>query len=409
MAFRLVYYSQQDPQWKNDTLGFGDAGDTIGYVGCALTSVAMLLSGHGYSETPKSLNQKLKNLQGFVGAGIRWGAVTQIYPNVSLKAYIPCSTSDAPLAQIDAAIAAGQPAIVQVDWSNEPGIQTHWVVVYAKKDDDYLMLDPWPHQTDITREDLLMIRYARGNTLRRAISHVILYEAYGSGGPISTPPSTTTTPASSAFGCARVKDSVTWGLNIRSSLDTSTTANIIVAVAAGTQLDLLEADGESKIGGINQWVRVREPGGREGFAAAWYLERVAVPVPPPVTEPAPPSTNEAPSPVPTAPTPSTSDTTPTPGVPASTPPTTTPEPSSPAKEKLTVVVSEAVGTSGLRLRKTPSKGGALVKMLKAGTKLSVVEPVKNAKQKVGQPNKWIYVREPNGQRGYVAAEYVKLA
>jgi hypothetical protein len=61
------------------------------------------------------------------------------------------------------------------------------------------------------------------------------------------------------------------------------------------------------------------------------------------------------------------------------------------------------------MRKIPSKGGALVRMLKAGTKLSVIEAVKSAKQKVGQPNKWIYVREPNGQRGYVAAEYVKLA
>jgi hypothetical protein len=54
-------------------------------------------------------------------------------------------------------------------------------------------------------------------------------------------------------------------------------------------------------------------------------------------------------------------------------------------------------------------GGALVKMLKPGTKLTVLETVKSAKQKVGKPNKWIYVREPNGQRGYVAAEYVKLA
>ena len=50
MSFKLVNYSQQDPQWKNDILGFGDHNDTIGYVGCALTAVAMLLSGHGYDE-----------------------------------------------------------------------------------------------------------------------------------------------------------------------------------------------------------------------------------------------------------------------------------------------------------------------------------------------------------------------
>lgn len=406
MAFKLTYHSQQDPHWKSDILGFGDPSDTIGYVGCALTSVAMLLSGHGYAETPKTLNKKLKDVQGFASAGIRWGAVSQIYPNVTLKAYIPCSTSDAPLAQIDAAIAAGQPAIVQVDANNAPGIQTHWVVIYGKKGDDYLMLDPWPYQPDITKEDLLMKRYARGNVLKRAISHVILYEAYGSGGPISTPSSpTTTTPAPTNGVYARVQDSVTWGLNIRSSIDTSSMANVVASVPAGTQLLLLESDGPSKLGGINQWVRVREPGGKEGFAAAWYLEKVAAATPVPVTEPAP-----VPAPIPADEAPVS-----TPEVPASTPSPTPGTPSTPAPteppqdKKLTLVVSEAVGTSGLRLRKTPSKGGILVMVLKAGTKLTVVEPAGKAKKKVGKTNQWIHVREPNGKRGYVGAEYVKLS
>src|SRR5512145_2415760 len=109
MTFQLVYYSQQDPKWKNDILGFGDPGDTIGYVGCALTSVAMLLSGHGFIETPKTLNQKLKKVYGFVSAAIRWGAINQIYPQVSLKSFISCASTDAPLGQIDASIAAGHP------------------------------------------------------------------------------------------------------------------------------------------------------------------------------------------------------------------------------------------------------------------------------------------------------------
>jgi hypothetical protein len=74
-----------------------------------------------------------------------------------------------------------------------------------------------------------------------------------------------------------------------------------------------------------------------------------------------------------------------------------------------VKVSEAVGTSGLRLRQSPSKGGALIMVLKAGTRLTVIEPAKKAKAKIGQANQWIYVREPNGNRGYVGAEYVKLA
>jgi len=406
MPFQLVYHSQQDPQWKKDILGFGDPGDTIGYVGCALTSVAMLLSGHGYAETPKTLNQKLKNVNGFVSAGIRWGAVSQIYPNVTLKAFIPCSTSDAPLAQIDAAIAAGQPAIVQVDSSPAGGIQTHWVVIYGKTGDDYLMLDPWPYQPDAAKEDLLMKRYAQGRTLKRAISHVILFEAYGSGGPISTPSQPITTPVSTSGASARVKDSVTWGLNVRSSVDTSSMTNVVATVPAGAQLTLLESDGASKIGAINQWVRVRTAQGQEGFAAAWYLESVveAAPAPPTSTaEPAAPATNE--TPVSTPETPSIP-------IPATTPGETS-TPVEPPKEekkedKLVVVVSAAVGTSGLRLRKTASKGGALITVLKAGTRLTVIEPAKKAQAKIGKANQWLYVRGPSNQRGYVGAEYVTL-
>ena len=404
MSFKLVYLSQQDPQWKSDILGFGDKGDTIGYVGCALTSVAMLLSGYGYPETPKTLNQKLKNVQGFASAGIRWGAVSQIYPHVNLKAFIPCSTSDAPLNLIDAAIAAGQPAIVQVDHSNAPGIQTHWVVLYGKKGDDYLMLDPWPYQTDITKEDFLMKRYAQGNPLKRAISHVILYEAYGSGRPITTPSTPTTTPASSSGAYARVKDSVTWGLNVRSSIDTSSMANVVASVPAGTQLLLLESDGASKIGAINQWVRVRTSQGQEGFAAAWYLERVAEATPAPVTEPTPGPVDETPVPTPATPSVPASTSTPTPGTPSAP---ATPEESR-KEDKLVVVVSSAVGTSGLRLRKTASKGGTLVAILKAGTRLTVIESAQKAKAKIGKVNQWLYVRGPNNQRGYVGAEYVTL-
>ena len=404
MPFKLVYLSQQDPQWKQDILGFGDPEDTIGYVGCALTSVAMLLSGHGYAETPKTLNQKLKNVQGFVSAAIRWSSVSQVYPNITVKSNISCTTSPAPLELIDAAISAGQPAVVQVDSSPADGIQTHWVVIYGKKGDDYLMLDPWPYQPDLAKEDLLMKRYSRGNPLKRAISHVILYEVFGSGPTTPIPPPTTTpVPASEVPALvARVKDSVTWGLNIRSSVDTSSMANVLEVVPAGTQLILLELDGTSKIGAVNQWVRVRTPQGREGFAAAWYLEAVAETSPAPGTEPTPGPVTEPPH-VPV--TPSTPEPPSTPGAPVT--PAEMPEEEKEA-DKLIVVVSSAVGLSGLRLRKIPSKGGALITVLEAGTRLDVLEPAKNARAKIGQANQWLHVRGPDNQRGYVSAEYVSL-
>jgi hypothetical protein len=404
MAFKLVYLSQNDAQWKSDRLGFGDAADTIGKFGCALTSVAMLLSGHGFAETPATLNQKMQNKQGFISSLIRWDVVCQIHSQVRLKQTVDCRESDAPLAQIDASLAAGQPVVVLVDNDRDPDLDWHYVLLYAREGDDYLMLDPWPYTPGTDKKDYLTKRYGYGRALKRTIRQVLFYEVSGSGGPIPTPGSTTTVPAAGSGTYARVMDSVAWGLNVRSSTDTSSMANVVVSVPAGTQLLLLDAGDAAKIGQSNQWLRVRAPGGEEGFVAGWFLEKVAAATPAPVTEPAPVPINEAP-----VTSPSTS---PTPQMESSSTPAPQPtQPSAPAettRDKLFVVVTQAVGSNGLRLRNSPSMGGALVKMVKAGTKLTVVEPAKKAKEKVGKTHQWIYVREPDGKKGYVAAEYVKL-
>ncbi|MEW6241255.1 MAG: SH3 domain-containing protein [Chloroflexota bacterium] len=421
MPFQLVYYSQQDPQWKNDILGFGDPGDTLGYVGCALTSVAMLLSGHGFTETPKSLNQKLKNINGFAGAGIRWGSVSQLYPQVTVKSIIACADTPAPLAQIDAAIAAGQPAIVMVDSTPAPGLLTHWVVLYARKGDDYLMLDPWPYQTDVTKETLLMPRYSQGNPLQRSIMHVILYESGTADGSVTLPSGETTTtsapapaettpqtppasaPVSTGLPQARVKADVTWGLNIRTSEDTSSMANVVATVPAGTQLSIVEPGGAAKIGAVNQWIRVRAPNGKEGVAAAWYLEKVeaAAPAPAPATSP-----ESTPAPI------ETEESTPAPA-PASTPastPSTMPSSAPntiPKPPKLTVVVSSKAGAGGLKVYQSASASSAVVATEKVGAKLTVVEAASAATPKIGKAGQWLNVKSTTGARGYVKADYVQ--
>ena len=374
MAFELVYYSQQDPRWKADILGFGDKSDTIGYVGCALTSTAMLLSGHGFAETPKSLNQRLKSVKGFVGAGIRWGAVTQLYPKVVLKAFIPSMDSPAPLAQIDSALAAGQPAIVMVDSAPAPGIQTHWVVLYEKKDGDYLMLDPWPYLTDVTKENPLLKRYSQGKSLERCIKHVILYQNTAISG-------ITTDTDTSGLPRARVKAEVVWGLNIRSSASTASTANVLEVVPALTELIILESGGAAKIGAINQWVQVHTPSGRDGFAAAWYLEAAPVVTPvPPATEPEPPT----PLPVPP-------------------PPIPTPE----HDDRLKVMVSASMGSQGLRVRAYESLKAKILSTQPSGAVLACVEPYDEALAKVGVKGKWLKVRYAVAKFGFVQAEYVE--
>src|SRR5215216_5358700 len=181
MAFQLVYLSQNDPQWRSDRLGLGDAADTIGKYGCALTSVAMLLSGHGYAETPKSLNQKMQAKQGFINSLIRWDVVCQIHPQVTPKRVVDCRDSEAPLRDIDAALDAGQPVVVLVDNDRDPDLDWHYVLLYARRGDDYLMLDPWPYQPGINKEDFLMKRYGYDRPLKRAIRQVLFYEVTGSG------------------------------------------------------------------------------------------------------------------------------------------------------------------------------------------------------------------------------------
>lgn len=392
MTFQLVYYSQQDPKWKEDILGFGDPGDTIGYVGCALTSVAMLLSGHGYVETPKTLNKKLQSVGGFASAGIRWGSVSQIVPQISVKSNISCNNSDAPLGLIDASIAAGQPVIVMVDSTPAPGLLTHWVVLYAKEGNDYLMLDPWPYQTDVNKKTYLMPRYSQGNPLQRSIMHVIIYECFTAGGGIAQPgsPSTTgtpqtppiTAPITSGKSTARVKAEVTWGLNIRSTIDTSSAANIVATAPAGSELILMEADGVSKIGAVNQWVRVRTLNGREGFAAAWYLEKGQIVTTVPAAEPVPSPVTEAPV--------------------STSAPQPQPAPA-PQVETLFIIVKFA----GAKVRKTASAKGEVVSIEKSGARLTVVETAKKAAEKIGRAGKWISVKGSNNKRGYVDGGLVK--
>jgi len=404
MPFKLVYYSQQDPQWKGDKLGFGKQdSDTIGYIGCALTSVAMMLSGHGYTETPKTLNKKLQSIDGFAGAGIRWYQVSQLYPQIRINSIIKCNDTAAPLTQIDAALAAGQPAIVQVDSTPAPGVLTHYVVLYARKGNDYLMLDPWPYQPDVKKETYLMPRYSQGNPLQRSILQIVLYENVAADGVILMPgQSSTTTPSSESTGTpqtppvtapvstgpqARVKDDVTWGLNIRTSEDTSSKANIVTVVPAGTILSVIEPGGTSKIGGINQWLRVRAPNGKEGLAAAWYLEKVPGATTIPETESTSTSENEAPASESTTSTESTTTT-------ESTPPTS----------KLVVRVKK----SGLRVYEFSSGKGKVLSTEKTGARLVVVEDASKAVAKIGTAGKWLNVKGTNNKRGFVDAGSVKV-
>ena len=371
MAFTPNNLSQQDPQWKSTKIG--SSNETIGHVGCAVTSVAMLLSGHGYPETPASLNKKLKDRGGFVDAAIIWGAVSSIYPPIVTKPLILCRDTDAPLAQINAAIAAGQPVIVEVDSSPAAGLQTHWVVLYAKKSSDYLMLDPWPYPPESGKEVLLTSRYSHAKPLKRAITAVVMYECKAAGG--GAPP-----PVLGETGLfVQVLISAEAGLRLRAQ--PTLNADTLAIEPPAARLHVIEPENVAlpKIGVYDQWIRVRDPQGLEGCVAAWFVEAASQSAAGAAEGPTPES--------------------------GSAPPTTE-EPAKP--KKLIVVVSASVGGRGLRLRAKPKPNADPVATEPAGAKLTVLEKPEKARPKIGAENQWLNVRDPKGRRGYVMAKYVEL-
>jgi len=366
MAFTPNPLSQRDPGWKDEPLGF-DSTITIGSDGCALTCLAMLVNGYSFNETPATLNQKLKALgpdAGFMGGLIVWGSLTRVFPGVVYQGIILWENPPAAIASIDASLDAGQPVIVEIDRSPSPGLQNHWVVLYGKQGDDYLMLDPWPYPPD-AQPATLINRYGFGRPPQDFIAAAVWYRVQGASAP-SAPPS------GPGF-YVQVPISLGSGLNLRSA--PSTSGNLVVNEPAGTWLKALEpaAVAQAKIGVQNQWLNVQDPQQNTGYVAAWYVQGsgqpIATPQPVPAPTPAPPSPTPVPSP-------------------------------------LTVLVSSQA-SAGLRMRDQPNTNGNILKVLMPGTLLNVLEPANIARPKIGINGQWLNVKEPAGQAGYVAAWYVQ--
>lgn len=68
----------------------------------------------------------------------------------------------------------------------------------------------------------------------------------------------------------------------------------------------------------------------------------------------------------------------------------------------------SVGRTGLAVRQAPSRTAPKVNLEKAGARLMVLEPASSGLAKIGVSGQWLAVKATNNQRGYVAAQYVKL-
>ena len=384
--FKTQNLYQNDPKWKGTKLG--NSNETIGGWGCLLTSTTMMLNGIGYSETPDSVNDKMKNAGGFQGAFFIPSVLPYVWPNCAFRDVVPCESWPAPLDQIDAAVAAGKPVILQVDWNKQAGIQTHFVLVKERKGDDYVLYDPYMYPGDgPDKEVLLTKRYKyNGATLDKEISAVIWFESYSSAPP--EPPKVTKVPVpSNPYTIYAIEDD----LAFRATPDR--TGYLWKRLLKGTQLTSLESKDavKPKLGAQSQWVNVQDPAGDQGFVAAWYVSD-SKDTPSPDSTPAPAAPTTA----------STSTITSTLSAPATTP--------APAAVKLPPGALAFFPTEEVSFRTGPAiSSDNLIRRVPATEMLICVEPANQAIPKVGVTNQWLQVKDASGKQGYVAAWYVKYA
>lgn len=368
---------QNDDAWKNTPLGHSK--ETIGSWGCLLTSVTMMLNGVGYEETPVTVNEKMKKAGGFQGALFIPSVLPYVWPNCAYQDMQPCETVPAPIPYINAAVAAGKPVILQVDWNKQKGLQTHFVLVKEKKGDDYVLYDPYKYSGDgPDKEVLLTTRYKyNGAKLASEISAVLWFNSYSIMPP--EPPKVEKVPLpAEKYIIYAVEDD----LALRA--EPSVGGYLWKRMLAGTELISLEAKAQakSKIGVQGQWLRVQEPNGDQGYVAAWFVsEQKSKPVSVSTSTPAPapkPGGAPAPAPVPAAPVP--------PGALAVYP------------------------TEELSLRTQPVVSPeTLIRRVPATEQLICLEPANQVIAKIGVQNQWLKVRAADKKEGHVAAWYVKYA
>jgi hypothetical protein len=370
--FKTQNLYQNDERWKNTKLGFSN--ETIGSWGCLLTSATMMLNGLGYNETPETVNEKMKANGGFQGALFIPSKLPYLYPGVVYKSMQPCESFPAPIAVIDAAVAAGKPVILQVDWSKQAGTQTHFVLIKDKKDDDYVLYDPYQYSGDgPDKEVLLTGRYKyNGAMLETEISAVLWFD----GDIPASPPDQKAIPVpKDAMKLCVAEDD----LALRS--DSSVGGYLWKRLAAGSELLSLEdaAATKSKLGQQGQWIHVQDPTGQQGYVAAWYVTDSNAP------QPAPP---------PSAPQPAASPS-------ASAPAAQIPVPPG---------AMELIPTEELAFRTQPVIADpTLIRRIPPTEKLISLESPDQTIKKVGVTGQWLCVQDASGKQGYVAAWYVRYA
>lgn len=132
-------WSQKDPAWGSIIIG--TSGRTIDDIGCAATSVAILIAKSGTQPlyvngefNPGTFVQAMNANGGFNGGNILWGAATRIAPNFHFVADI----SNPSVERLRSELEQGRYIAIRVTVANQ-----HWVALdYIGDDGTVYMIDP---------------------------------------------------------------------------------------------------------------------------------------------------------------------------------------------------------------------------------------------------------------------------
>ena len=144
----------------------------------------------------------------------------------------------------------------------------------------------------------------------------------------------------------------------------------------------------SKVGVQDEWLRLRSPGGTEGYSAAWFLEVLEDESTQQQPEPAAPSAPTLSLPIPVPPTPAA------------------PTPRSPLRMPGIVATAQLFVSPTVELVRVRAQplDGEQIAVLSQNDVALVLEDAEAALSKIGVEGEWLRIRTPEGVEGYCAAQ-----
>lgn len=131
------YYNQRDSQWGNKIIGNSDV--TLASVGCLVTSAAMIASHYGKNITPLDIASSSDPFE-YDTADMRFTWEGSVGGAKVTRSAQSCNGSSC-LPIIDSELSGNRPVIIRITSSNVVG--THFIVIYKKEGDNYMMKDPF--------------------------------------------------------------------------------------------------------------------------------------------------------------------------------------------------------------------------------------------------------------------------